>query len=144
MSQNSLFWNQAYTNTSSQELQVSRAPQPRRKAVESSAAHCTFRPSTTMLSVKNRCGSLVQVDRTATFCKCPFGMACMKEKQKLYAGRHCKSGGQILWRPWKAGEKPLFQDTGALGQSREEEIRSGTFQKISFFSGSKEEEWAWN
>lgn len=41
----------------------------------------------------------------------------------------------------KSWRKSTFQDTGALGQRKEGEIRSGTFQKITcwfFFSGSKE------
>lgn len=127
--------------TSSQELQASRAPQPRRKAVESSAAHCRFRPSITILSVKNCCGPLLQVDRTAMFCKCPSGTA-WKITQKLYPGRRCKNGDQFLYRSWKAGGEVSFRILEPQAREGRERLDLVLPPKEDFFSGSKGEEWA--
>lgn len=71
--------------TSSQEPQASRAPQPRRKAVERRAAHCRFRPGIAMLSVKSCCGSVVQVDGTAMFCVCSLWHAWKKKRSYILA-----------------------------------------------------------
>lgn len=101
--------------------------------MESSAAHCRFRPSITILSVKNCCGPLLQVDRTGLCKQSLFGTACMENNPEVISRQALYEWGPVPMQILESWRKSLFQDTGALGQRREGEIRSGTSPKIRFF-----------
>lgn len=79
----------------------------------------------TMLLVKNCCG--LQVDRTATFCKCLVRYAWKKNRSYIQAAVVTVATG-----PYKeTGEEVSCRR--ARGQRKEGQIRSGTFQKVIFF-----------